>query len=84
MNRLEKFVESGKLTPAVKNKYKELAEIVTNDRSDFTAENKNIYTVLEEIIDLSEIIINFSETVKKEEQNEPKNEITKIANTYKI
>jgi hypothetical protein len=43
MNRLEKFVDPGKLTPAVKNKYKELAEIVTDDRSDLPQKTRNFY-----------------------------------------
>ncbi len=84
MFKLERLTETGKITPAVKSKFTELSNLLTKPTNDYSAYNKNMFNLLGEIIDLSGIVINYNETVTKPIEDSLTDELTLIANTYKI
>lgn len=83
MFQLERLAETGKILPAVRNKFVELSELLTANNSNYSHNDKNIFTLLKEIIDFNEILINFNQSVVNIPDDNYTDELTLIANTYK-
>ncbi len=84
MQKLDKYVETGKITPALKNKYAEVIEILDSTKLEYSSSSNTIYQKLSEIIELSEIVLNFNEEVVKKQEYTDLDEFTQILNSYKI
>ncbi len=83
-NKLERYAEKGIITPALKSKYLELTDLLNEKTNNYSANKQNVYALLDEIINLSENVINFNEIITKPNKNVIQDEISLIANTYKL